>query len=202
MRKIIFLICFTSFLSCSNVNSKEYKLDREEFIISYNSLDFYNYESKRNEVELPITYKYLEKLKKNSISEEKFFFDLLDFRLLLIQGSYEKCLNKLLSIKEINPLMYYFYVGIVNDFSLNKSEAIDYYRESIKHSFEYPDFKLFLEFLIDEDFEKYLLGLKSINDNIRYDIYSKYREKYKGISGIREQLIVEEVFNNYIVPSV
>lgn len=195
---IFFFFLFFVVISCNKKN-KQYKYYREKFINSYNSLNYFKPNSERNKVELKNTYRYLEGLKENTNSKEIYYFDLLSFRLNLINSNYSKSLENLSKVKEINNFMYYFYRGVVYDIMQNGDLAIDNYKQSLKFVNEDVDYRNFINFLISNDYNRYLKSIKEY-DTVKFNYYQKLKEKYINSDDIKRYLIVKEVFQNYIVP--
>lgn len=184
-------------ISCDKKKEK-YNVYFEKFIDSYNSLQYDNINSKYNKLEIPKTYEYINGMIENIDSKELFFFDLLKFRILIIEGKYEEAINKLSSIKEINPMMYYFYKAGVFEIMQENNKAELNYKKSLTFC-EIKDFCDFISFFSNNDFDSFLDKVKQYN-NMGYQHYLKIKSKSKNNKDIRRILLIDEIFHNYIIP--
>jgi tetratricopeptide (TPR) repeat protein len=186
--------------SCENLE-KEYKHQSELFIESYNSLDFENIESIYNKKKIGKTNELLDKLiDLNSDSNEKYFFDLLRFRLLLIEGKYEKALISLESIRKINPMMFYFYKATTYELVEDSENSLKYYNLSLSKCGD-SNYCTLIEFLMSNNFERFINKLESKNPQAYYFVKKLKDELNKSENEIRKQFF-NNVFTNYIIPNL
>jgi hypothetical protein len=202
MKKIILIfIIFTFFSSCNNWK-KDYKKYSELFIDSYNSLNYEDPEFKYNKIEISKTYKYLDKLKKlNSSSEEKYFFDLLEFRLQLIERNYDKAFITLESIREINPMMYNYYKAKTYELMKDYKNSLKYYNISLSKCGNLSYSCSEIEFLINNNLNTFLNNLKN-NDTDAFNYYKKLKEQFNMSEVEIRKKILNQVFSNYTIPDL
>lgn len=199
MKKIILIPAFLIFaISCKDKGAEYIKI-RNSFIESYFSLDFNTFSSKRNEVELTKTHKLLEKLVESSVSDEEYFFDLINYRLHIIENERDQALNKLNSIKEINPMMFRFYRGVVLELmDGNQKGSKEQFVKSLEKCND-KFFKLYLNYLIDGKISSFLKNLGTYDINAQ-KFYQIIYDSSTGDKDFRNKILIKEVFNNIYLP--
>ncbi len=202
MKKIILVfIIFTIFSSCNNWK-KDYKKYCELFIHSYNSLNYEDPEFKYNKIEISKTYKYLDKLRKlNSSSKEKYFFDLLEFRLQLIERNYNKAFITLKSIREINPMMYNYYKATTYELMKDHKNSLKHYNISLSKCGNFGYYCSVIQFLLDNNLDTFLNNLEN-KDSDAFIFYKKMKEELNMSEVEIRQKIFNQVFSNYTIPDL
>ncbi|CAM1369880.1 hypothetical protein TPENAI_60741 [Tenacibaculum litopenaei] len=186
------IIFFVFLVSCCKEKKASYNQRRMVFLQSYSTLD-YELDSKMNQLKLTETFMLLDEIRKESISQEKYYFDLFKFRLFLLKGNKEESLRYLESIKLINPMMWHFYKGVLHEFlEPDLTLSISEYKKSLelcKDDF----FRIYLFFLINNDVDLFLENLKG------YDIkaFNFFKKEFELKSNLfRESILLNEVLNN------
>ena len=197
--KILPFIVFILLLSC-NSGKKEYKKNCELFIDSYSSLNYKKINSEYNKKEISNTYRFLNKMIKYSkSSNEEYFFDLLKFRLLLIEGKYLDAITTLKAIKDINPMMYYFNIAATYELMQDDTNSLKNYNISLSKC-ENSNFCTLIKFFINNNFNDVLKNLEKINPPA-FTYYNKLKVKLSE-KKIREKILIDKIFHNYRIPNL
>jgi|TARA_B110000037_G_scaffold217492_1_gene278607 tetratricopeptide (TPR) repeat protein len=197
--KTIIFISFILFLSC-NSSKKEYKKYCELFIDSYNSLNYEKINSEYNKKEISNTYHYLDKMiEYNKSSNEKHFFDLLKFRLLLIEGKYFDAITSLEEIKDINPMMYYFYIAATYEIMQNNISSLENYNISLSECDD-SDFCTLIDFFIHNNFNTFLNNLEQKMPSA-YTYYNMLKTRMSETE-IRKKILIDKIFHSYRIPNL
>ena len=130
-----------------------------------------------------------------STSKEHFYFEIMSYRLSLLSLEDKKALDDIKCLEEINPMMYFFYRGALfellknNDNNKNYKKSLTYCKDDF--------FKIFLQFLIDNNLNFFYQNLKKYN-NQAYNYYKKKNDNNP--DSFRKEIIVNEVFNQFYLP--
>lgn len=192
MNKII-IILILFFFSCKGVNNDNYLKKRKMFLEVYSSLN-YN-EFNKSSFGIEEAKGLLNVISNLSTSKEHFYFEIMSYRLSLLSLEDKKALDDIKCLEEINPMMYFFYRGALfellknNDNNKNYKKSLTYCKDDF--------FKIFLQFLIDNNLNFFYQNLKKYN-NQAYNYYKKKNDNNP--DSFRKEIIVNEVFNQFYLP--
>ncbi len=144
---------------------------------------------------------YTDTLLKISNSERKYFYSLIKSKLLFLKKEKDESIKALQKFELANPLLYNYFYGIINELSGSQKGAVSKYL--IANDFCINDYDILcyqIQFLIDNDVDKFLSSLKKL-DNSMFVAYKLKLEKSITIDNFRKNIIVSNFFDQFILPN-
>lgn len=144
---------------------------------------------------------YTDTLLKISNSDRRYLYSLIKSKLLFLNKEKEESIKELQNFELANPLLYNYFYGIINELSSSQKEALNKYL--IANDFCINDYDLLcyqIQFLIDNDVDKFLSSLKKLDNSI-FVAYEQKLEESITIDNFRKNIIVNNFFDQFILPN-